>query len=76
MPRNSLVNLVHVSTPTGDYIGIDHMYQSYMVCFEGLDMRVDHLPFSLVDFNVILGMDWLLPCHDISDGHAMNVKLR
>ncbi|XP_070041114.1 uncharacterized protein [Nicotiana tomentosiformis] len=38
-------------------------------------MIVDLLILSLVDFDVILGIDWLSPCHAIQDCHANTVTL-
>ncbi|XP_070040943.1 uncharacterized protein [Nicotiana tomentosiformis] len=38
-------------------------------------MRVDLLLLSMVDFDVILGMDWLSLSHTILDCHAKNVTL-
>ncbi|XP_070046880.1 uncharacterized protein [Nicotiana tomentosiformis] len=38
-------------------------------------MGVDLLLLSMVDFDVILGMDWLFPCHTILDFYAKTVIL-
>ncbi|XP_070054194.1 uncharacterized protein [Nicotiana tomentosiformis] len=38
-------------------------------------MRVDLLLLSVVDFDMILGMDWLSPCHAILDRHVETVML-
>ncbi|XP_070054744.1 uncharacterized protein [Nicotiana tomentosiformis] len=57
MPRESLVSPVSVSTPVGDIIIVDRVYRLCMVAIGGLDIRFDLLLLSMVDFDVILGMD-------------------
>ncbi|XP_070025128.1 uncharacterized protein [Nicotiana sylvestris] len=75
MPRESLVSHVHVSTSVGDTIIVDHVYRSCVVIIRVLETSVDLLLLSMVDFDVILGMDWLSPCHAIMDCHAKTVTL-
>ncbi|XP_070036443.1 uncharacterized protein [Nicotiana tomentosiformis] len=57
MPRESLVSYVHVSTPVGDTIIVDRVYPSCVVTIGSLDTKVDLLLLSMVDFDMILGMD-------------------
>lgn len=75
MPRESLVSSIHVSTPLGDTIIVDHVYRSCVVTIGSLETRVDLLLLSMVDFDVILGMDWLSPCHAVLDCHVKTVTL-
>ncbi|XP_070043115.1 uncharacterized protein [Nicotiana tomentosiformis] len=75
MPYESLVSYVHVSTLVGNTIIVDRVYRSCEVTIGGLDTRVDLLLLSVVDFVVILGMDWLSPCHAVLDYHAKPVTL-
>ncbi|XP_070019937.1 uncharacterized protein [Nicotiana sylvestris] len=75
MPRDSLVMLVHVSATVGDSIMVDCVYRSCVVKIGGYKTRVDILFLSMVDFHVILGMDWLSPYHTILVYHAKTVKL-
>ncbi|XP_070014704.1 uncharacterized protein [Nicotiana sylvestris] len=74
-PRESLVSSIHISTPVCDTIVVDCVYRSSVVTIRGLDTRVDLLLLSMVDFDVILGIDWLSPCHAILDCHANMVTL-
>ncbi|XP_070050278.1 uncharacterized protein [Nicotiana tomentosiformis] len=69
------VSSVPVSTPVGDTIIVDRVYRSCEVTIRSLETRVDLLLLSMVDFDVILGMDWLSPCHAILDCHAKTVTL-
>ncbi|XP_070025180.1 uncharacterized protein [Nicotiana sylvestris] len=58
-----------------DAIITDHVYRSCMVIIGGLETRVDLILLDMVDFDVILGMDWLSPYHAILDCHAKTVTL-
>ncbi|XP_075096500.1 uncharacterized protein LOC107804935 [Nicotiana tabacum] len=75
MPSDSLSILVYVSTPVGDSIVVDRVHRSCIVVFGGLKTRVDLLLLDMVDFDVILGMDWLSPYHAILDYHAKTMTL-
>ncbi|XP_070032147.1 uncharacterized protein [Nicotiana tomentosiformis] len=73
--HDSLSALVYVSMLVGDSIIVDHVYRLYLVTIGGYETRVDLLLLSMVDFDVILGMDWLSPYHTILDCHAKTVTL-
>ncbi|XP_070017376.1 uncharacterized protein [Nicotiana sylvestris] len=49
----------------GDSIEVDHVCLSCLFTSRGCETRVDLLLFSMVDFDVILGMYWLFPYHAI-----------
>ncbi|XP_070049756.1 uncharacterized protein [Nicotiana tomentosiformis] len=70
VPCDSLSALVYVLTPMGDAIVIDCVYCSCVVTIGSLETHVDLLLLDMVDFDVILGMDWLSPYHAILDCHA------
>lgn len=74
IPRDSFVMLVHVSIQVGDSIVVDHVYRSCIVTIGGYETRVDLILF-MVDFDVILGINWLSPYHTIFDCHAKIVTL-
>lgn len=61
MSRDSLIVLVHVSTPVGDSIMVYRVYHSWVVTVGADETRVDLLLLNMVDFEVIFGMDWLSP---------------
>ncbi|XP_070055756.1 uncharacterized protein [Nicotiana tomentosiformis] len=75
MSRDSLDALVSVSTPIGDSIMVDRVHRSCMISNGGYETRVDILFLNMVDFDVILGIDWLSPYYDILDCHAKTVTL-
>ncbi|XP_070022420.1 uncharacterized protein [Nicotiana sylvestris] len=58
-----------------DSIIVDRVYRSCGVIIGGLKTRVDILLLDIVDFDVILGMDWLSPYHAILDYHAKTMTL-
>ncbi|XP_075076472.1 uncharacterized protein LOC142163117 [Nicotiana tabacum] len=70
MPSEALGIPIYVSTPVGESIVVDQVYRSCVVVFDGLETRVDLLLLDMVDFDTILGIDWLSPYHAILDCHA------
>ncbi|XP_070039887.1 uncharacterized protein [Nicotiana tomentosiformis] len=75
IPRESLGPLVYVSTSVGDSVVVNHIYRSCVVTFCGYETIADLLLLNMIDFEVILGMDWLSPYHAILDCYAMTVTL-
>ncbi|XP_070056948.1 uncharacterized protein [Nicotiana tomentosiformis] len=75
VPSESLGTPVYVSTPVGDYVIVDRVYQSCIMTFYGYETRADFLLLDMTDFEVILVMDWLSPYHAILDCHAKTVTL-
>ncbi|XP_070028574.1 uncharacterized protein [Nicotiana sylvestris] len=66
---------VHVSTPVGDSVVVDRIYRSCVVILCGFETRSDLLLLDMIDFKIILGMDWLSPYHTVPDFHAKTVTL-
>ncbi|XP_070025058.1 uncharacterized protein [Nicotiana sylvestris] len=75
LPSDPLSIPVYVSTPVGDSIMVDRVHYSCIMVIGGLETRVDLLLLDMVDFDVILGIDWLSPYHAILDCHAKTVTL-
>ncbi|XP_070015952.1 uncharacterized protein [Nicotiana sylvestris] len=75
MTSDSLSIPISVSTPVGDSIMVDRVQRSCTVVIGGLETRVDLFLLDMVDFDVILGMDWLSPYHAVVDCHAKAVTL-
>ncbi|XP_070032721.1 uncharacterized protein [Nicotiana tomentosiformis] len=59
----------------GDSIVVDCVYQSCLVVLGSFETRADLFFLSMLDFDVILGMDWLSPYYAILDCHAKMVTL-
>ncbi|XP_070034688.1 uncharacterized protein [Nicotiana tomentosiformis] len=68
--RDSLSGLIYVSTPVGDMIVVDRVSRSCIISIGGYETKVDLLLLNMVDFDVILGMNWLSQYHSILDCHA------
>ncbi|XP_049378066.1 LOW QUALITY PROTEIN: uncharacterized protein LOC125842802 [Solanum stenotomum] len=75
MRSESLAEPVHVSTPVGESLVVDQILRSCLVTIQGCDTRVDLILLDMVDFDVILGMDWLSPYHAVLDCYAKTVTL-
>ncbi|XP_070013373.1 uncharacterized protein [Nicotiana sylvestris] len=73
--RDSLSSPVYVSKHVGDSIIIDRVYRSCLVVISGFETRADLLLPSMVDFDIILGMDRLSPYYAILDCHTKTVTL-
>nr|XP_009757805.1 PREDICTED: uncharacterized protein LOC104210575 [Nicotiana sylvestris] len=58
IPRESLGTLIYMSTPVGDSIVVDQIYQSCVVIFSGYMTTMDLLLLDMTDYDVILGMDY------------------
>ncbi|XP_070004679.1 uncharacterized protein [Nicotiana sylvestris] len=74
LSRDCLCSPVYVSTLMGDSLVVDHMHQSCLITLSGFVTRANLLLLSMVDFDVILGMDWLLPNYAILDCHAKTMR--
>ncbi|XP_070057455.1 uncharacterized protein [Nicotiana tomentosiformis] len=75
MPCNSLSAPIYVSMPVGDSIVLDRIYLSCVMSIGSHETSVDLLLLDMVDFDVILGMNWLSPYHAILDYHDNMVTL-
>ncbi|XP_070054166.1 uncharacterized protein [Nicotiana tomentosiformis] len=58
-----------------DYVVVHRVYRSCIVTFYGYETRADLLLLDMIDFKVILGMDWLSSYHATLDCHAKSVTL-
>ena len=62
-----LNNHMNVSTLVGENLRIDAVYLNCIVKVQGNKLLVDLLPLEMIDFDVILGMDWLAKHNAIVD---------
>ncbi|XP_070019856.1 uncharacterized protein [Nicotiana sylvestris] len=67
--------VVSDSVIIGDSLIVDRVCQSCLVTIRGFDTRAGLLLLSMVDFDIILGMDWFLTHYAILDCHAKIVTL-
>ena len=64
-----------VATPMGHSLLANSVYKSCEILLEGKSFKADLIELDMVDFDVILGMDWLADCHATLDCHNKVVKL-
>ena len=48
-----------ISTPLREIMEVNDVYKVCRVQIEGCEFNVDLIPLKLVDFDIILGMNWL-----------------
>ena len=72
---DSMTVPIRVSTPVGKPLVVDRVYRSCLVSLAGYDTWVDLIILGMVDFDVILGMDWLSHYHAVLDCNAKTVTL-
>ncbi|CAH9089240.1 unnamed protein product [Cuscuta europaea] len=64
-----------VSTPLGDDVERDHYYESCEVEVTGQPLTCDFVPLSMLEFDAILGMDWLEKHHARVDCYTKVLEL-
>ncbi|XP_070049074.1 uncharacterized protein [Nicotiana tomentosiformis] len=65
---------VEVSTPVGDSIIANHVYRDCTVLINDRPTFVDLVELVMLDFDVIMGMDWLAACYANIDCRAKLVR--
>ena len=51
---------MHVSSPLGTRVSVDLIFQGCELEILGILLKVDSRVMDMMEFNVILGMDWLM----------------
>ncbi|XP_038889215.1 uncharacterized protein LOC120079100 [Benincasa hispida] len=67
---------LYISTPIGDVVVVSDWYRSCDVLFEGQDFCVDLIPLDLLEFDSILGMDFMGKYHATIDCYKREVAFR
>ncbi|XP_069144450.1 uncharacterized protein [Solanum lycopersicum] len=75
MRSKSLAEPVQDSTPVSEFFVVDQVLRSCLVTIQGYDTRADLIILDMIDFYVILGMDWLSPYNVVLDCYAKTVTL-
>lgn len=63
-----------VATPMGESLLVEYVYRSCEVFVAGRDTLVDLTILDMINFDVILGMDWLASYHATLDCHHKVLK--
>ncbi|KAJ1375207.1 Aspartic peptidase domain superfamily [Sesbania bispinosa] len=73
---SSLDETLAVTTPVGEILLVDCVYRSYVVSIGGRELLANLIALDMVDFDVILSMDWLASHYDTLDCHNKVVKFK
>ncbi|XP_070025996.1 uncharacterized protein [Nicotiana sylvestris] len=65
-----------VSTPVGESVKVTRVYRGCTVSVQGRNTKADLIELEMVDFDVIMGMDWLSSCYAMLDCHAKIVRFQ
>ncbi|KAG5574127.1 hypothetical protein H5410_063893 [Solanum commersonii] len=65
-----------VSTPVGESILTEQVYHDCVISINHRDTMVDLVELDMVDFDVILGIDWLHACYASIDYRTRVVKFQ
>ncbi|XP_070036875.1 uncharacterized protein [Nicotiana tomentosiformis] len=63
-----------VSTLVGESIMVAWVYRDCVITVHGRDTMADLIELGMVDFDVIIGMDWLYSCFSKLDGRTRTVR--
>ncbi|XP_075074479.1 uncharacterized protein LOC142162073 [Nicotiana tabacum] len=63
-----------VPTPMGDPIIASHIYRGCVIIIKDQETIIDLIELEMIDFDVIMGMDWLYKCYALLDCRAKVVK--
>ncbi|XP_070009970.1 uncharacterized protein [Nicotiana sylvestris] len=64
-----------VSTLVGESITTARVYRGCVVTIRGRDTAADLIELGMVDFDVIMGMDWLYSCFAKLDYRTRTIRL-
>ncbi|XP_070017883.1 uncharacterized protein [Nicotiana sylvestris] len=73
MRSELLPQSVKVSTPVGDSIVANHVYRGCTLLINDRPTSVDLVELVMLDFDVIMGMDWLAACYANIDCRAKDI---
>ena len=65
-----------VSTPIGEFIRAERVYRDCTVSILHKDTSADLVELDMIDFDVILGMDWLYACYATFDCRTRVVRFQ
>lgn len=63
-----------VATTMGETLVVESGYRSCSVLVGKIDTVVDLMLLDMTDFDMILGMDWLVSCHTTLDYHSNAIR--
>ncbi|XP_070026506.1 uncharacterized protein [Nicotiana sylvestris] len=67
-------NAGRVVTPVGESLLAEYVYHACQIRVEGRDTLADLIVPYMIDFDMLIGIDWFSSCYAIVDCHAKIVK--
>ncbi|XP_070003336.1 uncharacterized protein [Nicotiana sylvestris] len=67
-------NAGRVANPIGESLLVEYVYRTCQIQVEGRDTLADLIVLDMIDFDMLVGMDWLSSYYAIVDCHANIVK--
>ncbi|XP_070022085.1 uncharacterized protein [Nicotiana sylvestris] len=74
--KPELVKPFEVSTPIGDSVIAKQVYRGCIIVVHGRSTIADLIELDMVEFDVIMGMDWLASCHANIDCRSKIVRFQ
>ncbi|XP_075092558.1 uncharacterized protein LOC142172775 [Nicotiana tabacum] len=63
-----------VATPVGESLLVEYVYRACQIRVEGKDTLADLIVLDMIDFDMLMAIDWLSSCYAIVDCHAKIIK--
>ncbi|XP_073033785.1 uncharacterized protein [Primulina eburnea] len=67
---------LRVATPASKIIETRKVYRKFQICINRQDFEAELIQLNMIEFDVILGMDWLAKNHAIVDCQRKDIKLQ
>ncbi|XP_073030768.1 uncharacterized protein [Primulina eburnea] len=67
---------LRVATPASKTIETHKVYRNYKICINKQTFEVELIQLNMVEFDIILGMDWLAKNHAIVDCQKKDIRLQ
>ncbi|XP_070056499.1 uncharacterized protein [Nicotiana tomentosiformis] len=74
--KPELVKPFEVSTPIGDSVVVKRVYRGCIIVVHSRSTVADLIELDMVEFDVIMGMDWLASCHANVDCRSKIVRFQ
>lgn len=65
-----------ISTPSREEVEIEDVYEGFTILIESYELKVDLIPLDMLDFDIILGINWLCMYHAKMDCYAKIIILK
>jgi hypothetical protein len=65
-----------ISTPSREEVEIEDVYEGFTILIESCELKVDLIPLDMLDFDIILGINWLSMYHAKMDCYAKIIILK